>query len=129
MVCAAAGSWSDVGVLDVAVKAGTKHFVAQRVTAVALVFLSLWFVASISGLVSLEYENVLAFLADSINGVLLALLCATLAYHSFLGVEVVIDDYVHAPVLRLYSLNLSRLAHVLIAVASVYAIVIIGFNA
>ncbi len=129
MVCAAAGSWSNGGVLDVAVKAGTKQFVAQRVTAVALVFLSLWFVASISGLVSLEYEIVLAFVADSINGVLLALLCATLAYHSFLGVEVVIDDYVHAPVLRMYSLHLSRLAHVLIAVASVYAIVIIGFNA
>ncbi|MCZ6476282.1 MAG: succinate dehydrogenase, hydrophobic membrane anchor protein, partial [Gammaproteobacteria bacterium] len=84
---------------------------------------------SINGLVSLEYEFVVEFVAAPINGVLLALLCATLAYHSFLGVEVVIDDYVHTPLLRVLSLRLQGLAHVLIAVASVYAIARIGLNA
>ena len=102
---------------------------AQRVTAVALIFLSLWFIGSISGLASFEYELVVEFVAGRTNGVLLALLCATLAYHSYLGIDVVIEDYVHAKGINGASLLVSKLAHILIAIASIYAIFSIGAGA
>jgi succinate dehydrogenase / fumarate reductase membrane anchor subunit len=115
--------------LDLAVNSGTGHFVAQRVTAIALILLGPWFAISISGLDSLEHVIVMAFIAEPLNGVLLALLCATLAYHSYLGVQVVIDDYVHGAVLNKSSLIISRIAHLVVALVAVYAIFGIGSGA
>ena len=129
LVRVAACGWVDGSILDIVLKAGTQHFVAQRVTAVALIFLSLWFIGSISGLASFEYELVVEFIAGRTNGVLLALLCATLAYHSYLGIDVVIEDYVHAKGINGASLLVSKLAHILIAIASIYAIFSIGAGA
>ncbi len=57
------------------------------------------------------------------------LLSLTLAYHSYLGVQVVIDDYVHVRRIRVFSLILSRLAHSMLTVTAVYAILKIGFGA
>ncbi len=105
---------------------GTGHFVAQRVTAIALILLGPWFAVSISGLDSLEHVIVMAFLAKPLNGILMALLCATLAYHSYLGVQVVIDDYVHAAGLNKASLLFSRIAHLVVTLVAVYAILGIG---
>ena len=107
----------------------TGHFVAQRVSAVVLVFLGLWFAWSISSLSSLDHEIVFAFAAKPLNGVLLALLCTTLAYHSYLGMQVVIDDYVHTTPLHSISLLVSRYAHLIFGLVSIYAIYTIGFGA
>jgi len=107
----------------------TRHFVAQRASAVALVVLGLWFAGSISGLDSLQHAVVLAFLSEPFNSVLLALLCATLAYHSYLGVQVVIDDYVHAQRLNWISLLASRVMHLLVGLVSIFTIYDIGFGA
>ena len=128
MVRAAVGEWNDGCVLDVAVKAGTLHFVAQRVTAIILVFLGLWFAGSIKGLDVLVHGVVVAFIADPVNVFLLTLLTVTLAYHSYLGVQVVIDDYVHAKRITVASHTASRLAHVLFAIAAIYAIFRIGLG-
>ena len=110
-------------------KEGTDHWWAQRVSGVALALLGLWFVAALASLEGLAYGNVLEFIARPLNGVLLTLLCITVAYHSYLGIQVVIEDYVHGPALKVVSLVVSRFAHVLIAVASVYSILRIGFGA
>ncbi len=110
-------------------KEGTDHWWAQRVSGVALALLGLWFVAALAGLEGLAYGNALEFIARPLNGVLLTLLCITVAYHSYLGIQVVIEDYVHGPALKVVSLVASRFAHVLIAVASVYSILRIGFGA
>ncbi len=129
MVRAVAGGRNDGSVLDAAVKAGTRHFVAQRVTAILLVFLGLWFAGSIIGLDALVHGVVVAFVADPLNVFLLTLLTVTLAYHSYLGVQVVIEDYVHANSIKVASLIASSLAHVLIAIALTYSIFKIGLNA
>jgi succinate dehydrogenase / fumarate reductase membrane anchor subunit len=110
-------------------KDGTDHWWGQRVSGVALVLLGLWFVGSIDGLASLEHATVVAFIGSPLNTVLLSLLCLTVAYHSYLGIQVVIEDYVHSHGLKLGSLILSRFAHVFLAVISIYAILSIGLGA
>ena len=109
-------------------KDGTDHWWAQRVTAVALVLLSGWFGYALVRIESLTYLDVIRFIDQPLNAVLLSLLCLTLAYHSYLGVQVVIEDYVHTPGTKVISLLFSRVAHAFIAIASVYAILVIGIG-
>jgi succinate dehydrogenase / fumarate reductase membrane anchor subunit len=110
-------------------KEGTEHWWGQRVSAAALVLLGLWFAVAMAHLHVAHYEDVIAFIAMPLHSVLLILLCATMAYHSWLGVQVVIEDYIHAPVAKITLLTLSRFVHVLVAVASIYAILRIGISA
>ncbi len=110
-------------------KDGTGHWWAQRVSAAALVLLGLWFAVALTGLPLGKHDAVVGFIGAPLNAVLLILLAATLAYHSFLGVQVVIEDYVHAHGAKVLLLTLSRFAHILLAVASIYAILRIGIAA
>lgn len=109
-------------------KEGTDHWWSQRVTAVSNLLLGLWFAISMIRMPGFEYLDVMRFLADPWNGVLMSLLCASLAFHSYLGVQVVLEDYVHAPALKVVSLLASKFAHLLIAFASIYAILRIGLD-
>ena len=68
------------------------------------------------------------YVGDPLNAVLLILLTLTMAHHSWLGVQVVIEDYVHDALLKVLALIAVRFAHVFIAVAAVYAIVSIGLD-
>jgi succinate dehydrogenase / fumarate reductase membrane anchor subunit len=110
-------------------KEGTGHWWSQRISAAALVLLGLWFAVSVARLDAGAYADVIAFIAMPLNSVLLILLAATMAYHSWLGVQVVIEDYIHAPTAKIVLLTLSRFLHVLVAVASIYAILRIGITA
>ena len=110
-------------------KDGTEHWWAQRLSAVALTLLGLWFVVALVRLPGFEQAVVVEFIRAPMNGILMALLCATLAYHSYLGVQVVLEDYVHAPGLKVVSLTASRFAHIFVAVASIYAVLKIGLGA
>lgn len=107
-------------------KDGTEHWWAQRVSAVALLVLGAWFGYSLVRLESQTYLDVIRFIGQPLNAVLLSLFSLTLAYHSYLGVQVVIEDYVHTPGTKVVSLLLSRFAHVFVAIAAVYAILVIG---
>ena len=110
-------------------KDGTGHFWGQRVSGIALALLGLWFAASMLLMPGFAHADAVAFIAAPLNSVLLLLLVVTIAYHSLLGVQVVIEDYVHGHSLKLVSLILSRFAHVFLAVAAVYAILKIGLGA
>jgi len=109
-------------------KEGTDHWWGQRVSAVAMLMLGSWFIYSLLQLESLTYLDVIRFIGVPLNGVLLSLLSITLSYHSYLGVQVVIEDYVHAPGTKVVSLLLSRFAHVFVAIAAVYGILVIGIG-
>ncbi len=112
-----------------AAKDGTSHFWGQRVSAIALLFLGLWFALSLSTMTEFSHAEVIAEIQRPINGILLLLLSVTMAYHSNLGVQVVIEDYVHAHGLKLVTLVLSRFAHVLLTVAAIYSVLRIGLGA
>jgi len=109
-------------------KDGTDHFVAQRVSAVALAILGCWFLVSLLSLDSMTYLDVIRFVGQPLNGILLALFCITVTYHSYLGVRVVIEDYVHTHGLKLVALIASKFGHVFIGVATLYAILSIGLG-
>jgi succinate dehydrogenase / fumarate reductase membrane anchor subunit len=76
-----------------------------------------------------SHAETVSFIGRPINSILLLLLSATLAYHSYLGIQVVIEDYVHAPGIKVIALIMSRFAHVLLAAAAVFAVLKIGLNA
>lgn len=78
-----------------AAKEGTGHFIAQRLTAIALAPLSIWFLAVAIGLVGRGYAEARVFLAQPWNAVLMAAFVLVLFQHGRLGLEVVIEDYVH----------------------------------
>jgi len=110
-------------------KDGTEHWFGQRITAIALIILGLWFAFSLATASGFGYAEVVAEIGRPINAILLLLLSVTMAYHSYLGVQVVIEDYVHGPGIKVLALILSRFAHILLAVAAVYAILKIGLSA
>lgn len=103
-------------------KEGTGHWWMQRVTAIALIGLGLWFMISIAAAGDLGYGSTIAWLARPVNAVLLSSFVLTLLYHSKLGVQVVIEDYVSSPVLKVGGLLLSVFIHLLLAMAGVISI-------
>jgi succinate dehydrogenase / fumarate reductase membrane anchor subunit len=110
-------------------KDGTAHWWGQRVSGAALAILGLWFAWSVATMAGFGYTEAVAFISRPVNTVLLLLLSVTMAYHSYLGLQVVIEDYVHGHGLKIASLVLSRFAHVFLAVAAVYAILRLGIGA
>lgn len=109
-------------------KDGTAHWWGQRVSGVAMALLGLWFAGSMLTLPGFEYTHAVAFISAPVNAVLLMLLSVTMTYHSWLGVQVVIEDYVHGHGLKVVSLILSRFAHVILAVAALFAILKLGIG-
>jgi len=75
---------------------GSHHFIIQRVTAVALVLLGAWFVWTVLSLLHLDYAGAHALVAQPCNAVLLLAFVVTVFWHAQLGLQVVIEDYVHA---------------------------------
>lgn len=109
-------------------KDGTGHWWAQRVTAVGLLLLGLWFLVSLAQLQAFGRADVLLWVGQSWNAVMLLLLVGTLAWHSTLGVQVVIEDYVHAPLAKVVALLANRFVHLFVAIAAALAIVRISLG-
>jgi len=103
-------------------KEGTEHWWMQRLTAIALLVLGPWFLLALLQIDQFTHAELIDWVGNPANAVLLLLLSVTLAWHSMLGVQVVIEDYVHGPALKVVSLILSKFAHVFLGVAAVLAI-------
>jgi succinate dehydrogenase / fumarate reductase membrane anchor subunit len=111
-------------------KDGTAHWWAQRVTAVALLPLTLWFVISLLTLPGLDYETVRTWVSVPVSGFLAVLLVAVLTYHSYLGTIVIVEDYVASGGMKVLSLMVLRFLYVLAGGAAIFAIlrVVFGFS-
>ena len=103
-------------------KHGLDHWWGQRVTALALLPLIAWFGVSLLLMPGFDYATLAHWMSHGWNAVLLVALVLVVAQHSYLGVRVVVEDYVHPPGVRMAMLLVLQFAHVLIAVAGVFAI-------
>ena len=103
-------------------KEGVGHWWQQRLTAIALVPLGLWFVASLLARLGGGYEQAVAWLGSPLPAILMIVLIAATFYHAALGMQVVVEDYVHREWVKLPALILLRLACLLLAVAGIFAV-------
>ncbi|MCD9028596.1 succinate dehydrogenase, hydrophobic membrane anchor protein [Luteimonas sp. BDR2-5] len=103
-------------------KTGTGHFWWQRVTAVALVPLVAWFVGTLVSLVGADLATVQAVLARPFNAITFSLFAIALFWHAKLGLQVVIEDYIHQRAVEVALQLLVTFACAFGALASLYAI-------
>ena len=81
---------------------GVVPFKHQRVTAIALIPLTVWFVVSVLGLVGAKEVSVLIFLSNPLNAVLLGTFILISLYHMALGIQEVITDYIRPEGAKLF---------------------------
>ena len=103
-------------------KEGVEHWWLQRITAAALVPLTLWFVIAVIRLVGADVDTVRDWVASPVPAILLLLLLIATFWHASLGLQVVIEDYVHTPLAKLGLLIIVRLGCFAFAVAGVFAV-------
>ena len=101
---------------------GVSHFWRQRVTAAALIPLTLWFGVSVLGLVGAHEASTLAFLSQPLNAILMAAFVLILLYHMTLGLQVIIDDYVHSNGRKLFLMLLMRSFAIAAGATSIFAL-------
>ena len=108
-------------------KDGVEHWWMERVSAVALVPLTLWFVASIIAHTGSDYTTFIAWLRTPLATILMILLLIALFYHTALGLQVVIEDYVHSGI-KFAVLVAVHLGCFALAVTGIVAALRIAFN-
>jgi len=103
-------------------KEGVQHWWAQRMTALALIPLSLWFVASIVFMIDVDHATAMWWLGSPVTLGLMSIFLVALIYHAVLGLQVVIEDYVHHEGWKLGLVVLMNLLVVAFAVAGLASI-------
>jgi succinate dehydrogenase / fumarate reductase membrane anchor subunit len=105
-----------------AAKEGSGHWYAQRLSAISVAILGIWFFIALAGLDGVDLDRVRAWLSAPLAATLLLLLIGTLAWHTILGLQVVIEDYVGSRGLRLGLLIGMKFTFVLAATAGAFAV-------
>ena len=109
-------------------KEGVGHWWAQRVTSVALVPLILWFVVSLIGLIGADHATFVAWVRQPLDAILLTLLLVAGFHHLQLGLQVVIEDYVHHEAARIASIIAVKFAVVLLGLCGIFSVLKIAFG-
>jgi succinate dehydrogenase / fumarate reductase, membrane anchor subunit len=109
-------------------KEGVNTFLAERISAVALIPLTLWFVFSVARLPILSYGAAKHWIQSPSVAVALVLFLAALFYHSSLGVKVVVEDYVAGEGRKLVVLLFVKFAHAALAAAAIFAVLKISLG-
>jgi succinate dehydrogenase / fumarate reductase membrane anchor subunit len=107
-------------------KSGYHHWWAQRVTAVALVPLTLWFICSVIRLLGVPHEHVVIWMQSPLVIVLLLALIAATFHHMQLGLQVVIEDYMHADTCKVGALLLMKGVVWLLGLLAAVAVLKVG---
>jgi len=109
-------------------KTGTQHWWSQRLTALAMIPLALWFVASVVTMAGADHAAFRAWAGSPVVAGLLLLLIVTTFYHGYLGLQVVVEDYVHHAVWKLGTLLLLKAASIVFALTGVLAVLSMLFS-
>lgn len=103
-------------------KEGVHHWWMQRLTAIALVPLILWFVASVARLTGAGHAETVEWLGSPLVAIAMILMVIATLYHAALGVQVVIEDYVHHEGLKFCWLIAVKLIFLVLGVAAVFSL-------
>ncbi|GAB4227905.1 MAG: succinate dehydrogenase, hydrophobic membrane anchor protein [Kiloniellaceae bacterium] len=109
-------------------KDGTGHWWAQRLTALALIPLTVWFVGTVVSLIGADYTAVAAWIASPVVAGLLVLLIIATFYHAVLGLQVVIEDYVHHEGAKIALLLFVKALAIVLALSAVLSVLTLLFT-
>jgi succinate dehydrogenase / fumarate reductase, membrane anchor subunit len=110
-------------------KEGVGHWWAQRVSAIALVPLGLWFAASLISLAGADRAQFAAWLREPLPAILMILTLGAVFYHGALGVQVVVEDYAPSEGTKLAGIVVTKLLALALAIAGIFAVLKIAFGA
>ena len=103
-------------------KNGTHHWWMQKVTAVALIPLTIWFVSSIVQMTQADYEIVINWMNSPVVAILMTLFIITGIYHLKLGLQVIVEDYIHSEGSKMALQMLITFGCVAIAITAIFSI-------
>lgn len=109
-------------------KEGPHHWWAQKVTAVALIPLSIWFVIAVVGLIGADHATFRAWIGNPGNATMMILTVLVTCWHGALGVQVVAEDYIHAEAPKVLTIMGSKLALGFLATFMVVSILKAGLG-
>ena len=108
---------------------GTEHFIGQRVSAIALMFLATWFVLSAALTMNApSYRAAIDFITSPVNAVGVILLIAAALYHMRLGMQAIVEDYIHKPSTKIMLLLLNTLAPLALGAGAIFAVLLVNFG-
>lgn len=103
-------------------KEGVEHWMAQRITAIALIPLSIWFVFAVISQIGATHAAFITWLSQPLNAVLGILLVISALYHAILGAQVVVEDYIHCEWFKTLKLIGNKLFFFALGVACIFSI-------
>lgn len=103
-------------------KEGVGHWLAERITAAALMPLVIWFVVGLIMHAGADFDEVRGWVGDPVNAVLMILLLGTMFHHAQLGMQVIYEDYIHVEWLKVVSIYATKFAAYLLAAAGSFAV-------
>ena len=109
-------------------KSGTEHFWHQRVTAIAGIPLVIFLIGFVLAHIGASRVEIIASLSNPLVAILLALTVVNLLWHMRLGLQVVIEDYVHTPARKFAALLLNTFFTMAMGAAALYAILKMSFG-
>lgn len=110
-------------------KTGVEHWWVQRLTSLALIPLTIWFVVAIITHIGADYAGARAWIGRPVNAGLFVLLIAATFHHAQAGVQVVLEDYVHIESVKLAAVVLLKGLAIVLTVAGILAVLSIAFGA
>ena len=109
-------------------KEGTGHWIGMKLSSLALIPLTIWFVVGAIGLLGLDHQGAIAVLKQPINVVMMLLYIGFGLYHSAHGLQVIIEDYIHTPWRKITMLSLNTLLHIVAGVTAIVCVILIALK-
>ena len=103
-------------------KTGSQHWWWQRITAILLVPLWIWFIYSLTHVLKMDYENIYQWLQSPLVCSLMIIMLASLYYHAILGMQVIIEDYIESEWRKIASILLVNFLILLMGTVSVISV-------
>jgi len=103
-------------------KSGTNHWWMQKIAAVALVPLTIWFVASIVQMTNADYFTVITWLSSPVSAILMLIYIVIALYHLRLGLTEIVEDYIHGEGMKVFFQFAILFGCTIITVASIFSV-------